>query len=122
MVFAGEKGSESLSRRGGGGETLVGYRFLCYKRSTEVTQGEDGEGMKARGPMILGVLVWAALFLQGGQGPEVASAQGGGGSIIQSYAKLQSLPDFSLDDLQGNRTHIKEFKGQVILIHFWATW
>ena len=64
----------------------------------------------------------AWLFLQGGNGPEPAFAQGGGASLFQSYAKPQPLPDFALEDLQGKLTPMKEFKGKVILIHFWATW
>jgi len=78
--------------------------------------------MKARNPMILGIVVGAWLTLLGVQGPDLALAQGGGASMIQSYAKPLPLPDFSLDDLQGKLTNIKEFKGQVILLHFWATW
>ena len=78
--------------------------------------------MKARRPMILGVAVGAWLALLGVQGPDPAIAQSGGASIFQSYAKPLPLPDFSLDDLQGKLTHIKGFKGQVILLHFWATW
>jgi hypothetical protein len=72
--------------------------------------------------MILGVIVWAGLILLGMPGPDPAWSQGGGASVFQSYAKLLPLPDFSLDDLQGKLIHIKEFKGQVLLLHFWATW
>ena len=84
--------------------------------------GEDGGKMKARRPMILGVLVWAGLILLGIQGPDPAWSQGGGASVFQSYAKPQSLPDFSLEDLRGDMVHVQKFKGQVILLHFWATW
>jgi hypothetical protein len=72
--------------------------------------------------MILGVVVWAGLFLLGIQGPDQAWSQGGGASVFQSYAKPQPLPDFSLEDVGGGMVPIQNFKGQVILLHFWATW
>jgi peroxiredoxin len=31
-------------------------------------------------------------------------------------------PDFSLKDLNGNKVGIKQFKGKIILLNFWATW
>ena len=70
---------------------------------------------------------WKFLFLWGlallaMQAPDAAWSQGGGASIIQSYAKPLPLPDFSLEDLQGKPTFMKEFRGKVLLLHFWATW
>ena len=51
-----------------------------------------------------------------------AWAQGGGANAFQSYARPLPLPDFSLEDLQGKTVQIKEYKGKVILLNFWATW
>jgi peroxiredoxin len=31
-------------------------------------------------------------------------------------------PDFSLKDLNGKKVEMRQFKGKVILINFWATW
>jgi peroxiredoxin len=31
-------------------------------------------------------------------------------------------PDFSLINFKGNRVSLKDYRGQVILINFWATW
>ncbi|NWF56018.1 MAG: redoxin domain-containing protein [Syntrophaceae bacterium] len=62
------------------------------------------------------------LFL-GFLGPDGAWSQGGGSaSIFQSYAKPLPLPDFSLEDLEGKAVQIRDFKGKVILLNFWATW
>lgn len=31
-------------------------------------------------------------------------------------------PDFAFTDLQGEDHHLSDFKGKVILLHFWASW
>ncbi len=78
--------------------------------------------MKRKKFMILAGAGLAGLVFLGALGSEPACAQGGGTSIFQSYAKPQPLPDFSLEDLPGKLTSISDFKGRVILLHFWATW
>ena len=45
-----------------------------------------------------------------------------GQSVFQSYTKPQAVPDFSLPDLQGKQMSIREHRGQIILLNFWATW
>ena len=47
-----------------------------------------------------------------------ASAQG----IFQAFAKPQVVPDFSLENLQGKRVDVRDHRGQIILLNFWATW
>jgi peroxiredoxin len=34
----------------------------------------------------------------------------------------KKAPDFSLKDLNGKEVEIKQFKGKVIFLNFWATW
>jgi peroxiredoxin len=34
----------------------------------------------------------------------------------------QKVPDFSLKDLNGKKVEIKQFKGKIIFLNFWATW
>ncbi len=51
-------------------------------------------------------------------GAENASGQ----TVSQAYTKLQAAPDFSLESLQGKRVNIRDHRGQVILLGFWATW
>ena len=81
-----------------------------------------GGKMRAKSSItwVVAGLVW--LILLGTQGGDPAWAQGGGASAFQSYAKPLPLPDFSLEDLQGKTVQIKEYKGKVILLNFWATW
>jgi len=33
-----------------------------------------------------------------------------------------SAPDFSLYDLSGNKVSLKDYRGDVVLLDFWATW
>jgi peroxiredoxin len=40
-------------------------------------------------------------------------------SLIKGNKKA---PDFSLKDLNGKEVEIKQFKGKVIFLNFWATW
>lgn len=34
----------------------------------------------------------------------------------------QKAPDFTLDDLKGAKTGLKDFKNKVVILEFWATW
>ena len=43
-------------------------------------------------------------------------------SLFHSYAKPLRVPEFSLEDLQGKTIDIRDYKGRVILLNFWATW
>ena len=81
-----------------------------------------GGKMRAKSSMTWVVAGLAWLFLLGMQGSAPVWAQGGGASAFQSYAKPLPLPDFALEDLQGKMVQIKEYRGKVILLNFWATW
>ncbi len=69
---------------------------------------------------LLGGFVCAALF--GQTGPATAQSSGGGANTFQSYAKPMPLPDFFLEDLSGKIVQIRDCRGKVLILHFWATW
>ena len=49
--------------------------------------------------------------------PTVASTQPPVGTAVGMQA-----PDFSLTTLDGKTAHLSDYRGQVVLLNFWATW
>jgi peroxiredoxin len=41
---------------------------------------------------------------------------------IQSIQTHQKTPNFRLEDLEGKKMGLKDFKGKVVFLNFWATW
>ena len=41
---------------------------------------------------------------------------------IERPEKIIQAPDFTLEDLSGNRMSLHDFKGKVVFLNFWATW
>ncbi len=54
----------------------------------------------------------------------------GGGGIDDLFSKIRinpikgakKAPNFSLKDMTGKKVEIKQFKGKVVFLNFWATW
>jgi hypothetical protein len=42
--------------------------------------------------------------------------------IFHAYSKPQLGPDFPLENLQGKTVTIQDYRGQVLLLNFFATW
>ncbi len=34
----------------------------------------------------------------------------------------EEAPDFTLEDLEGNEVSLKDYRGKIVLVNFWATW
>ncbi|VAV82591.1 hypothetical protein MNBD_DELTA01-106 [hydrothermal vent metagenome] len=45
---------------------------------------------------------------------------GGFGMVMSEERRL--APDFTLTDLEGKEHSLSDFKGEVVFLHFWATW
>ena len=52
----------------------------------------------------------------------VAASLLGGGLLASSPAAAEQAADFSLRDLDNKSVSLSDFKGQVVLVNFWATW
>ncbi len=43
-------------------------------------------------------------------------------SVMSSFAFAETAPTFSLRDMNGKQVSLEDYKGQVVLVNFWATW
>ncbi|GBE02629.1 thiol-disulfide oxidoreductase ResA [bacterium BMS3Abin08] len=43
-------------------------------------------------------------------------------SAKNNFSKTSMAPGFSLKDLSGKEVHLSDFKDEVVLINFWASW
>jgi cytochrome oxidase Cu insertion factor (SCO1/SenC/PrrC family) len=73
-----------------------------------------------QGKCVLGLAAIVCLWL-------VASVQGADSALfeaaqIERFPRAIPIPEVSLPDLEGNKTSLRSFKGQVVLMNFWTTW
>ncbi len=66
--------------------------------------------------LILALLVNLALAAEGGEGDLFSKTR------INPIKGDKKAPDFSLKDLTGKKVEIKDYKGKIIFLNFWATW
>lgn len=50
------------------------------------------------------------------------AASGGVGAEVRPEKSRRMAPDFTLNDASGNPIRLKDFRGKVVLLNFWATW
>ena len=71
--------------------------------------------------LLIGILI----FVGGGVafwrvGPESQNSNVSGANALTAESK--AAPDFSLSDYEGHSHRLSELKGNVIVLHFWASW
>ena len=79
----------------------------------------------ARSCFLLFVLLCGAVLITAGVLLSVAYQSGGGNFAAATQPEQnQERPaaDFTLPDLNGNRVSLSQFRGQPLVINFWATW
>ena len=57
------------------------------------------------------------IFSLAGCTPQDSVTRGGKSALIERLA-----PDFTLRDLKGNQVSLSDFRGQPVVLNFWATW
>jgi cytochrome c biogenesis protein CcmG/thiol:disulfide interchange protein DsbE len=59
-------------------------------------------------------LVWLALYAG------TAAAQGNG--ILLAAEQRKQAPELGLEDTAGKQANLKDYRGKVVVVDFWATW
>ncbi len=78
--------------------------------------------MSSIGPLrILVVLALAGPFLIGAASVE-GIAEAGAGLPILTLSEPAVAPDFTLDRPSGSRVRLRDFRGKIVFLNFWATW
>lgn len=89
------------------GET--NYRFVIMKDGTKRT--------KTKLFVVIAALLVAFILFD-----KWRETKGGGGPEIDKSAILATMPEWELRDLTGDEYNSADLKGDVVLMHFWATW
>jgi cytochrome oxidase Cu insertion factor (SCO1/SenC/PrrC family) len=55
-------------------------------------------------------------------GAHAATAPDFAGMRVQTYAAPKPAPPFSLPDLDGKTHSLGDYRGQILMLFFWATW
>ena len=81
-------------------------------------------------PKVWGTLTLAGVMLGVGTGcdsgyTQTSVPEASGQKVIQRWGRPNigdPAPSFTLNDMQGKSVSLVDFKGQVVLLNFWATW
>lgn len=84
-----------------------------------ITELRRSAALYTLGGLLIGLALGLGIFLA------VPMRQATGSSGPQTYGgALQGdqAPEFSLEDTLGTRHNLADYRGQVVLLNFWATW
>lgn len=71
--------------------------------------------------LVVGMVGWAVYEFIGGSSEEDAIIEQNESEDV-GLAEGQTAPDFLLETLEGDEARLSEFRGQPVIINFWATW
>jgi hypothetical protein len=82
---------------------LLAGTYACTKNDTGIStdKGASNDSSGAGGSGIAGLLASMDMYF---------------------FAEPVQAPDFELLSLEGRKTSLSQYRGQVILLSFWATW
>lgn len=73
--------------------------------------------------VIVGLLGWAIYdFAQSGSNDKATEANTGESNASVGLKKGQLAPDFELETLDGETVKLSDFRGEKVIVNFWATW
>lgn len=71
---------------------------------------------------LLGLIVSRQGFPLGQKAPAITEGDLLRKLNIETFDKKISAPDFTLKDLHGNPISLRDLRGKVVFLNFWATW
>ena len=67
--------------------------------------------------IIIGICTTIAPWKTFGASDELMAAAG-----FTRFLESRRAPEFDLKNLEGNRVRLKDYRGRIVLLNFWATW
>jgi len=66
-------------------------------------------------------ILWKATLVVLALYPGGAAAQAGNGVLLPAEQRKQA-PELGLEDTAGKQVNLKDYRGKVVVVDFWATW
>jgi len=99
----------------------VGFAAIALRTALSITPDETDEQPPTSGPRFRFAAAAAGLILLSALGSSVQSVASNW-NAIRPVMPGDSVPSFSVIELDGGRLQGTDIRGQVALIDFWATW